>query len=121
MVTLLSKILNYEAKIFEEYSLKRQTFLKSLSEIKTNNLSKTQLLIFINNIKDIIDPIKTSNSAIDYYLINSFYKKKEDVPNLLFYLFLITFLEKGISESSDSELTELSESSESESLESDSE
>ena len=110
MSVLLLKILNYESKIFEEYSKKRTLFIEHLSEIKTNKLTKSQLLIFINDIKDIIDPLKTSISAIDYYFTNTSLEKKNSIENsekMLYYLLLARFFEN-VSDSldSESELTE---------------
>ena len=116
MSTLLLKILNHESKIFEEYSTKRKLFLEHLSQIKTNNLTQGQLLILINDLKDIIDPLKTSISAIDYYFTNTSLEKKDSIESsekMLFYLLLGRFFETAVSDSleSESELTE--ESSES--------
>lgn len=121
MSTLLLKILNYESKIFEEYSTKRLFFLEHLKAIKTNNLTQSQLLILINEIKDIIDPLKTSTSAIDYYFTNTSLQKSESIENsekMVFYLLLARFFET-MSESLDRE-SELTDES-SESLDSDSE
>ena len=121
MSALLLKILNYESKIFEEYSTKRTLFLEHLSQIKTNNLTQSQLLILINDLKDIIDPLKTSTSAIDYYFTNTSLEKSDSIENsekMLFYLLLGRFFET-MSESLESESVLTEESSES--LESDSE
>ena len=113
MDSLLFKILNYENKIFEEYISKRTTFLENLKTIKINELSKEQLLNFINDIKNIIDPLKTSISSIDDYFLNlnlNFTKgNDDDTGDLVNYLFLGYFFTL-IS----SELTELKSESESE-------
>ena len=107
MVTLLSKILNYEEDVFNEYQLKRNHFIENLKKINTNKLSKQQLLIFINDIKNIIDPLKSSMESIDYHFTNlKFEKTYED--QLTSYLFLGYFLTLISSISSDSELIELS-------------
>ena len=121
MSALLLKILNHESKIFEEYSTKRTLFLENLSQIKTNNLTQSQLLILINDIKGIIDPLKTSISAIDYYFTNTSLEKKDSIESsekMLFYLLLGRFFET-ISESLESDPVLTEESSES--LDSDSE
>lgn len=112
MDSLLFKILNYENKIFEEYNSKRTTFLENLKTIKINELSKEQLLNFINDVKNIIDPLKTSISSIDDYFLNSnlnFTKSYDTGDYLINYLFLGYFFTLV-----SSELTELKSESESE-------
>ena len=111
MNTLLFKILNYESTIFNEYLQKRSDLLNSVKEININTLSKKQLLIFISDIKSIIDPVKTSIASIDYYFTNTdFIKddtiKSNEMVNTLFYLFLLS----NFSSSDDSEISEISES-----------
>ncbi len=86
-MSLLFKIIEYESKVFNDYLLQRQSFLEHLKKININNLDNTKLSILINNIKDIIDPIKTSTSNIDYYLKDHLSPKND---NLLFYLLLGT-------------------------------
>jgi len=115
MDSLLFKILNYENKIFEEYISKRTTFLENLKTIKINELSKEQLLNFINDIKNTIDPLKTSISSIDDYFLNlnlNFSKGNDDTGDLVNYLFLgyfFTLISSELSElksESDSELSD---------------
>jgi len=110
MSALLLKILNHESKIFEEYSKKRTLFIEHLSEIKTNKLTKSQLLIFINDIKDIIDPLKLIIFFIDYYFLNTSLEKKNSIENsekMLYYLLIGRFFENfSDSLDSESELTE---------------
>jgi hypothetical protein len=100
-MTFLSKVLNYESLIFEEYSSKRKNLIENIKKIET--LDKRQSIVFINDLKAIIDPIKTSISAIDHYFTNLDFKNEENVTsfkelNDLFYLFLILRL-KSFSES----------------------
>ena len=73
----LSKVLNYESSIFEEYSSKRKDFIKNIKN--KVNLDKEQTVVFINDIKAVIDPIKMSISAIDHYLENVDFKNNESV------------------------------------------
>ena len=116
MSRILSKLIDYESKIFVEYSSKRISFLEHLKGIETNNLTQSQLLVFISDIKDIIDPLKTSSLAMEHFFTNTSFKKNnsiQDTKNILFYFLLSTL----ISESLDPESLELTEES-SESLES---
>ena len=115
MDSLLIKILNYENKIFEEYISKRTLFLENLKIIKINELSKEQLLNFINDIKNIIDPLKSSICSIDDYFLNINFTKKNDTGELMnTYLFLgyfFTLISSELTElKSESESSELSES-----------
>ena len=116
MDTLLSKILNYESLIFEEFILKRKKLIENISKLAL--LNKNQLFIFINDLKAIIDPIKTSTVAIDHYFTNPNFENNESVleqeqlNKLLSFYFLFGF---GL-DSTEALETEISESeSESES------
>ena len=116
MDTLLNKILNYESTIFNEYKLKRKILIDKLSKIETNKLDKQQLLIFINDIKDVIDPIMTSSENIDHLLMNLNFKNQKSFDNacalknlILFnYLFKFFLDENSTEESVETELTESS-------------
>ena len=124
---ILSKILNYESLIFEEYSSKRKDLIKHVKSLNLDNLNNKKLLIFINDLKSIIDPLKTSSSAIDYYFTNLELEKNEsilefgEVNKMIFAYFLLNFrlgadsietLDKELSDSSDSS-DSLSDSSDS--------
>ena len=114
MSGILSKIVEYESKVFEEYSSKRSLFLEHLKGIETNNLTKSQLLIFISDIKAIMDPLKSSTLAIEHYFTNTSFEKKNsinDTKNMLFYFLLSTLISESLDPELESELTE--ESSES--------
>jgi hypothetical protein len=101
MNTLLFKILNYESEIFNQYLSKRKLLIENIKEININELSQRQLLIFINDVKDIIEPIKTSNDSIDYFFTNTLFNKddsiksNESIKKALIYL----FLDNGVSRS----------------------
>ena len=84
--TLLSKILNYEQKVFDEYLDSREKMLNFLKKIEINKLDQSQLLIFIENLKNVIDPLKTSMSSINELI--SFKKSNQFDENqfILFYL-----------------------------------
>lgn len=118
MHTLISKILNYENEIFNEYISKRKKLIKNIKE--QSFLNKKQSLNFVNDIKAIIDPIKTSISSIDYYFTNLNFDKNNtevDISKILCtYLLLETYLTSSLDtldtleSSDDSELSEDSES-----------
>ena len=86
----------YESSIFEEYSSKRKNLIDHIDSLGV--LSKSQTVVFINDLKAIIDPIKTSISSIDHYFNNLDFKNTESTENLqdlnklmLLYLFLETY------------------------------
>ena len=119
MSTLISKILNYENEIFNEYISKRKKLIKNIKE--QSFLNKKQSLNFVNDLKAIIDPIKTSISSIDYYFTNLNFDKNNtevDISKILCtYLLLETYLTSSLDtldtlESESSELSEDSEDSE---------
>ena len=86
--TLLSKILNYEQKVFHEYLDSRKKMLGFLHEIEINKLDESQLLIFIENLKNVIDPIKTSMSSINDLVS---FKNNNGVNENEFVLFYLLF------------------------------
>jgi hypothetical protein len=52
---------------------------KLLDHVKTiSYLDNTQLNIFVHDIKSIVDPIKTSSEAIDYYFTNTDFTKNDN-------------------------------------------
>ena len=91
MHTLISKILNYEDEIFNEYISKRKKLIKNIKLQK--NLNQSQTLNFINDIKAIIDPIKTSLDSIDYYFTNLNFDKSKSSDEISKMLFIYLFLE----------------------------
>jgi len=108
---ILSKILNHEAEIHNQYTTKRTKLLEYIKQIEINNLNKDQLLIFINDLKAILDPIKTSISSMDHLLSNKFFKKEDSLQDhsyLLFFLILKTFF---VDSSDSDELIELNSDS----------
>ena len=113
---ILSRIIKYEADVFEEYTSKREKLLDNIKNIKIVSLNKNQKEIFINDLKAIIDPIKTSISEIDYYFTNTNFTKTESITKLDFIYRLL--LLRGVSSSElSSEETEISDSeSDSESI-----
>ena len=89
---ILSKVLNYEETIFKEYIYKRNKLIQHIKSIQT--LNDAQLLIFVNDMKEIIDPIKTSISGINFYFTNTDFKNNKNVIEnqeliTLYYLFLV--------------------------------
>ena len=79
---ILSKILNYESRIFNEYTTKRQLMLARLSCLNIDTLDKDQINVFVHDLKSIIDPVKTSISEIDYYFTNTDFKKTDNLNRL---------------------------------------
>ena len=79
---ILSKILNYESRVFNEYTTKRQLMLSHLSCLNICTLDKDQINVFIHDMKCIIDPVKTSISEIDYYFTNKDFKKTDNLKHL---------------------------------------
>jgi len=79
---ILSKILNYESRVFNEYTTKRQLMLSDLSCLNICTLDKDQINVFIHDLKCIIDPVKTSISEIDYYFTNKDFKKTDNLKHL---------------------------------------
>lgn len=83
MQTLLFKILNYESEIFEKYTINRQKFIESVGSLQLETFERDSLNNIINDIKDIIEPIKRSNVAINNYFENSpnFQNKDSSISN----------------------------------------
>lgn len=77
--TLLSKLLNYESMVYNTYTSKREKLLSFLEQIEINTLNNDQLLIFINDLKNIIDPVKTSIDNIDHIFSNVNFENKESI------------------------------------------
>ena len=122
MSTLLSKILNYELEIFNKYLESRKKLLTFIKEIKINNLSNQQVLIFINDLKQVIDPVITSQQNIDYLLLNDMksddsIKNQNEIKKITDLYFLLEYLRLTCSEEEE-ELSLNSESLDSDSLES---
>ena len=115
---ILSKIINYENKIFDEYCCKRNQLISHVKNMDLKSLSSSELNIFIHDIKSIIEPVKTSISEIDYYFTNTDFKKSESIEHFKQIKFLYLLLFRLYSTSESSSETEISESSESESSDS---
>jgi len=108
---ILSKILNYESQIFNEYTTKRQLMLSHLTRLDMNTLGKDQINVFVNDMKSIIDPVKTSISEIDYYFTNTDFKKTDSLNRLKqLKTILLLYILLNQSETEETEETEISES-----------
>jgi hypothetical protein len=110
MSTLLSKILNYELEIFNKYLESRKKLLTFIKEIKINNLSNQQVLIFINDLKQVIDPVITSQQNIDYLLLNNMksddsIKNQNEIKKITDLYFLLEYLRLTCSEEEEEELS----------------
>ena len=115
MDRLISKILNYESSIFEEYIMKREKVLCSIKNVRT--LNKNQELVFIHDLKEIIDPIKMSINSMDHYLSNVDFTDQKNINlttdiTLLYLLVGLRF--NGIRSDSESELVSDTETLETE-------
>ena len=111
-VNLLNKILNYENEIFNKFIHNRTNLIKNIKSLNVNNLNVNNLNQFINDLKSIIDPIKTSNEFMDIYFNN--FKNDFKIDNstkennfVLFYFLFKDFFLQSSSElsSDDSELS----------------
>jgi len=118
MDRILSKILNYESSIFEEYSSKRKDLIEHIKTIE--NLDKEQTLIFVNDLKAIIDPVKISISEIDHYFTNLNFKNDKNKVSfeelnkfLLCYLLFDLRFGSDSTEALETEISESESSSES--------
>lgn len=110
---ILSKIIKYECSVFEEFCLKRKELLEHIKSVKTNELDRKQMMIFVHDIKAIIEPIKTSISEIDYYFTNTDFKNNESIKQFNF-IYTLLCLREYISteplDETDADDTEISDS-----------
>ena len=114
---ILSKILNYESRVFNEYTTKRQLMLSHLSCLNICTLDKDQINVFIHDMKCIIDPVKTSISEIDYYFTNTDFKKTGNLNRLKqLKTILLLYILLNQSETEDTEIPESESVSDSDSL-----
>jgi len=117
---ILSKIVTYEESVFQEYCSKRIKLLENIKNFQVTHFKeKNKFLVFVNDIKAIIDPIKTSTSAIDYYFTNTDFTKTDTLDecnNIKQCLGLYIFLESFQStETLDNEISDESSENDSES------
>ena len=80
---LLNSVLNYENEIFNKYTELRNKFIKRINEIEINKLDKSQLLIFINDIKAVIDPIQLSIQNMNHFSDNLNFTNNESITDQL--------------------------------------
>lgn len=111
----IQQIIEFENKLFEEYSQKRIIFINNLRCIDTDKLNNTQLINFAHDIKQITDNISLANENIDNYTINQKEMFNNDdstamvsIKNKLYIFYSIFY--KFLNYDSDSD-TEISESS----------
>lgn len=108
-MSLLFKVLKYESEIFEKYQKNRAELLKFIEEIEINNIPKEKILIFINDLKQVIDPLITCNTNIEYLISNKmesgesveYQKNLKEIFNIYFFLEYLRLL-GGTSDSLDS-------------------
>ena len=121
---LFSKLLNHENEIFNKFIQKRANLIKTLENME---IHETEKIIFLKNMKNIIDCIKCANDYMDNFNVE---ETDKETDFLRFYflfkdaLLTTTSLSTLSSEdpdssdssdspdSSDSELSEVSSSSE---------
>jgi hypothetical protein len=107
----LSKVKNYEQGVFDEFMAKRNKLLNTIENLNFETLDKKQKIIFIENFKNVVEPLKTSIQQIDTFNNDTDFKNQENVNTstqvnfvYLLYLLLFTFSEEETLE------TEISES-----------
>ncbi len=120
-MSLLFKILKYESEIFEKYQESRKKLLTFIQNLNIDNLSKEKISIFINDLKQVTDPIVTCTENINYLLTNNL-NSDQSIKNqnelkqvfnlylLLEYLRLTGIESSEMSERLETELSELSDS-----------
>ena len=104
MNILLSKILKYELTVFEDYCSKRKELLEYLEKIEINKLGRSELLIFIDTLKGIIDPLKISTDCMENLLKNKLPGSHATGPHFSESQFIMFYLLFGRLFVSDSEL-----------------
>ena len=75
----LRKLLEYEETVFQDYLLKRSEFKEYIHKLQ--ELNKEELFVFVNDLKAIVDPIKTSTLAINHCLNNSDFKNTQSISD----------------------------------------
>jgi virulence-associated protein VagC len=90
---ILTKIMEYEQKVFSKYTTMRSQMLKQLNEVNINTLSKDQILILINDVKAVIEPINSSTENIRHLVdnTNSQFSNKESLENTKIFKRLLTY------------------------------
>ena len=78
-MNILSRILDHENEIFEEYQSKRKLLLKNLRALEISSLTQDQVSILIHDLKAILDPIKMCVNSIDHHLSNEMLTKTDSV------------------------------------------
>ena len=79
---LRTEIINYLNSTMNDFLSKKEIFIDSIRTVDIDNLSETQLINFTNDIKAVIDPIKTSISSIDFFINNKDFLNNESVLHL---------------------------------------
>ena len=67
---LLHKLVIYENEIFNKFIQSRTNLIKSLKEIDTVTLNKTQLKNMIHDLKSVLDTLKNTNENISEFISN---------------------------------------------------
>ena len=98
---LISNLLNYENDIFNKFIQKRANLIKTLENIEIHEHEK---LIFLKNLKNIIDCVKSANDYMDNFNLEQTDLEIEFIQ--FYFLFKDIFLT-----TSSSELSDVSESS----------
>ena len=105
----LSDVLNYEKSVFDKFIEKRKKLIDYIEKVQFETLDKKQKIVFIENFKNIIEPMKTSISEIDSFNNDLDFKTHNNTStqvNLVYLLYLCLF---GVS-SDETEEIEISES-----------
>ena len=114
---LLHKLVIYENEIFNKFIQSRTNLIKSLKEIDTVILNKTQLKNMIHDLKSVLDTLKNTNENISDFILNqkNNFKNNNSVNfnNFITHYFLFKDLLYPPDRSVQSDSSDSSESSES--------
>ena len=111
-VKLNKRILDYTESIFNEFIQKRTNLIKNIENTDLSKLNKNKIINYINNLKDILDPIKNVNNSIDTFTslknqtCNNQIENDNQTNFLIFYFLFKDFFFGCVTESSD-EVSEL--------------
>ena len=93
--SLLNSVLNYENETFNKFIESRNKFVEIIKKIEINKLDNTQLLIFINDTKAVIDPVLVSIQNMEHFsnnlnfLNNSSVLDQIELQKMIFSYFLL--------------------------------
>ena len=78
---LKTEILKYENKLFNDYIRGRNKLVRIIKNVDFDSLNNNQLIILINDLKEITESVKETCENIDYFSLNN--SKKFKMNNTL--------------------------------------